>query len=472
MRKNLLKILAVAIMGSLTISCMGYNTSLAGPNAEMQKLNDIILVEQYSNFAWGYQNSGTYVDRYGYLYTFDFGNDVLGGMRGLTKEEFLEELFNSNYYIGEPVAKIDEQQLNTIIKELGRVNPEASVTQESVACDAGQTTLYRVGADRRFLPLCSSGDIEEELQDNAAKKVKKIWDHMKLVELNKSNSLSEIQPIKIKNGRSNQVGGAVTLTETNNLQFKDGELTFKVLGLNEDDVLFDDVKVETTGKMKANIEKVTEGPLTTIKIKITDTSDEVESLTLHDFSLSSHHLLPEIAYGLLIEGDGIIYYGRNNIGLPDFIDLQKDKEDHPQSSYRDIAISPYPIECIGYDLMKNEDIVLQSKEESCIITDEGELMIPLDVIEQGYELGKDKVITKGDHITLILGKRKVELTIGSDEVVIDGEAHATMAAPVAKGEKGIVMVPARSMAILVSAEYLLPSYNSWYRFYNMFNVLD
>ena len=105
--------------------------------------------------------------------------------------------------------------------------------------------------------------------------------------------------------------------------------------------------------------------------------------------------------------------------------------------------------------------------EDFICTDEGELVIALDVIEQAYGLRENKVKKEGDHVQLILGKRIVEFTVDSDEVIIDQVAHTKMNAKVVKGESGI-MVPAKAMAILVSSEFIQLNDDS-YMFYNVYN---
>ncbi len=443
-RWKIVKKVLVAIISSFLVCCIGCNTSQTYPN-------DIILLERYLQSYWRYENNGRYLDQYGYVYEYNFDEGTkypLMEYKIKSEEDYLKVVLNESYYSGKPIGKIDEEKLKNILKELRRVNPRASMTKKWMASDAGQVILFTLDGDGKLLPLHGYGSLKIELQDNAAKKLTKMWDELQLVQCDEVACISELESAKVKNGLSNQVGGTVTITETKNLQFKDGELTFRVLGLDNEEILFEDVNVETTGNMKAEVEKKVENSLSTIKIKLTGTSKDTESITFHNFKLTSYQLIPEIEYSLLIQGNGLINYGRDNIGIPGFINLRKEVDDYPTCKYRNIS----------FDITNVEDF---------ICTDEGELVIALDVIEQAYGLRENKVKKEGDHVQLILGKRIVEFTVDSDEVIIDQVAHTKMNAKVVKGESGI-MVPAKAMAILVSSEFIQLNDDS-YMFYNVYN---
>lgn len=461
--------LAVIIISFLGC-CIGFNTLLKGEVIAQSSCNNIILLEQYFNVAWGYQNSGRYLDQYGYVYEYSFNeerNYPLMRYKFNSDEDYLKAILNESYYSGRPIGKIDEKELKNILKELSHVNPTAAKTEKLTAYDAGRHTLYTLGDDGKLLELHSSGDYEVELQDNAAKKITRLWDKLELAPCDKVDSISHLESAKVKNGLSNQVGGVVKITEAKNLQFKDGELTFRVVGLDNEEIFIEDVSVETTGNMKAEVEKKAENGLSTIKVKLTGTSKDIESITFHNFKITSYKLIPEIEYSLLIQGDALISYGRDNMGIPDFINLRKEADDYPTCEYRDIAVDSANWEgCEAFNSKRRETIPLKSKEkEYWICGDEGECLIALDLIEQAYGLTGDKVKKEGNHVQLILGKRTVDFTVGSDEVVIGQVAHAKMNAKVVKGDSEI-MIPAKAIAILVSAELVQLNNNRWYSFYN------
>ncbi len=399
---KIVKKISIAIISIFLVYCIGCSKLFKVKTISQIYLNDILLLEQYLNYAWGYQNSVRYLDRYGYVYEYSFSDEIrdpLMEYKIKSEEDYLKTVLNESYYSGRPIGKIDEKKLKKILEELCYVNMGASKTEKHTRYDAGQHTLYLVANDT-LLELHSHGDYEKELQDSEAKKTTKIWDKLELVQCDEEECISKLEQAKVKNGLSDQVGGVVTITETKNFQFKDGELTFRVLGLDNEKIRLEDVSVETTGNMKVEVEKA-EDNLLTMNIRLTDTSQDIESITLYNFKVASYQLVPEIEYTLLIQGDGLINYGRDNIGIPDFINL-REEDDYLTYEDRDISMDGVNVEGCKHG-MEGPGQLNSIIRHYFIRGEEGELLIALDLIEQAYGLTGDKVKKEGDHVQLILG---------------------------------------------------------------------
>lgn len=118
--------------------------------------SDIVLIENYSNFAWGYQNSGAFVDFEGNIYEFDLSDiDPVSG------EEFVNvlEYRHFNDLLGDPVGTFDDiDKLWEIVSLADRISEDAEITKKHEMYDAGQRTLYVLNSEHALVEICSSGD--------------------------------------------------------------------------------------------------------------------------------------------------------------------------------------------------------------------------------------------------------------------------------------------------------------------------
>lgn len=140
---------------------------------EVTKKSDIVLIEEYSNFAWGYQHSGRIVDLGGNIYEFDLTDiDPVSG------EELVKvlEYRHFNGHLGSPVGIFDDKDtLWEILSLADGISENALITEEHKAFDAGQSTLYAMTSERALIEIYSDGDYRRVNTDPNAKKIAKMW---------------------------------------------------------------------------------------------------------------------------------------------------------------------------------------------------------------------------------------------------------------------------------------------------------
>lgn len=123
--------------------------------------SDIVLVRNYTNWAWGYDNSGSFVDLSGNIYEFDISDipwEVIGN--GDDFIALLERKHRDNEF-GDPVGSVeDTDMLRDITRLADRVSPNARVTEKHTAYDAGQWTLYAINSEHKPVMISSSGDYD------------------------------------------------------------------------------------------------------------------------------------------------------------------------------------------------------------------------------------------------------------------------------------------------------------------------
>lgn len=154
-----------ATVGASVGDSGGYQTEHTDPR------EDVMLIYQYTNWAWEYQNHGYFVTVDGDVYDFDFSDYDETVVPNGTSDvlTYLVDVAQST----EPSKHVDVSGLEGLLL---RVDSDARVSCEDAACDAGQWTLYGVRSDSdgggmEVFKLYSDGDRVEVLQDYYAKKL-------------------------------------------------------------------------------------------------------------------------------------------------------------------------------------------------------------------------------------------------------------------------------------------------------------
>lgn len=143
-------------------------------NAESKPTkSNIVLVENYRNYAWGYQNGGAFVDSEGNIYKFD-----LTDIAPVWGEEFVKvlEYRHFNDLLGDPVGKFDDvEKLWEIVVLADQIPGDAKIKKDHRAYDAGQRTLYAMTSEHALVEIYSDGDYRRVNTDPNAKKIAKMW---------------------------------------------------------------------------------------------------------------------------------------------------------------------------------------------------------------------------------------------------------------------------------------------------------
>lgn len=154
--------------------------SLDSVDSNVKLPDGIVLISRYTNEAWGHDDRGSFIDGGGNVYDFDFSSGIYGDEDeiDIDIEEFIYRLEQIRQ-TQTPQSSVDIDLLTKCYEYISKVDWSAQVIEESVACDAGQTTLYYFDGDSGNMKLLSSnGDIEKYLDDDAAKQAVKLYEKM------------------------------------------------------------------------------------------------------------------------------------------------------------------------------------------------------------------------------------------------------------------------------------------------------
>ena len=145
------------------------------PEAELPE-DEVFLVSQYANGAWGHSYSATFIDTKGYVYSFDSSMDSYF-FGGYEDDIGLSEEFDMIRQCCEPSAQLDIEIIKKAYALGMQIDPDAELESEQVACDAGQHTLYFINPETdEWIEVSSYGDVDCTPTDKYAKEFEKFYD--------------------------------------------------------------------------------------------------------------------------------------------------------------------------------------------------------------------------------------------------------------------------------------------------------
>lgn len=192
------RIVAVMLAIFCLLSMLTYASDQTD-NAEWSNIkvpkDEIILIERYINYAWGYANEGVFIDSNGGVYSFDFSE--INGANGETDEQFLDKLQMIRKY-AEPFATLDKEMLSELYWYSNNINIKAEMPEKHTVCDAGETQIFICAPDTHELVLCrQKGDFTGTLKDTNAKKLLSLYD--KTIQRTIKKGMVESETINPKN---------------------------------------------------------------------------------------------------------------------------------------------------------------------------------------------------------------------------------------------------------------------------------
>jgi hypothetical protein len=170
-------LLASVLMSVLCCGCSNTKETTRKPDDDgdvktVKKLpeDEILIILDYHNAAWGNDSSETYVLSDGSVYSseeyfdgYNYGSDG----HYLSDEERVTLL--KKYTL--PVTTISQKQLLKIYNNIINIDPDAKfVYSDEYACDAGTHTT-NVNVEGEWVTISESGDRNGELKDRYARKV-------------------------------------------------------------------------------------------------------------------------------------------------------------------------------------------------------------------------------------------------------------------------------------------------------------
>ena len=136
---------------------------------------EILLVYRYSNYAWGFCDSGYVIDTKGRFHKYDNGcprpldGDESGDVLSLA--EYLEVILEND----EGVQVFDEEFVEEISRLGADLTMEDEFTSDHKMCDYGQNTIYFFDPEARKLMKCqSTGDVDQKPKNKSADKIVKL----------------------------------------------------------------------------------------------------------------------------------------------------------------------------------------------------------------------------------------------------------------------------------------------------------
>lgn len=151
------------------------NSESGGEYSVPENSCPIVFVMRRTNYAWGKQDSGSFFDINGDMYSFDFSD------RDISAADFVSALVDvreSSKPVKTGVAS-KSKLAEIVCEEIPNIDANAKVTSEHAMYDYGQETLYAVSAKKSALiELRSEGDFIRELRDSTAKKLCSYYDRV------------------------------------------------------------------------------------------------------------------------------------------------------------------------------------------------------------------------------------------------------------------------------------------------------
>ncbi len=132
----------------------------------------IYIISRYQNWAEGYVCKGCFIDEHGYMYEFDLSDHDFEEERknyelDSFEDAFMDALYYEVYYKNAPVRQLETSYLEKIWDLMWCINYDAEWIEKSVACDAGQYSLYTC-IDFEMNRISTTGDWDGYLDDEAA----------------------------------------------------------------------------------------------------------------------------------------------------------------------------------------------------------------------------------------------------------------------------------------------------------------
>ena len=130
----------------------------------------VIFIQQYINYASGYQNNGYYIDNEGNVIEFDLSED---GERYADQSEMIEYFEKQENQIIKKT--ISQNELDKYYECLYKIDSKAELIKKSVGADMGANSIfglvYTEEGTLRIITIDSTGDWEVKNPDKYAQKI-------------------------------------------------------------------------------------------------------------------------------------------------------------------------------------------------------------------------------------------------------------------------------------------------------------
>ncbi|MBR1864651.1 MAG: hypothetical protein IJ806_11260 [Ruminococcus sp.] len=132
----------------------GEDTVQEGPAPVTADTGGIVLIYEYTNYAWGFVNNGYFIDSDGNVYGFDLPPAVSYTAKDVPLVEQLKMIKE----FSEPALTVDKDTVSKMAGYGAACDPEADFDMELTAFDAGEGRYFFVSPDGETILCGESGD--------------------------------------------------------------------------------------------------------------------------------------------------------------------------------------------------------------------------------------------------------------------------------------------------------------------------
>ncbi|HSR04339.1 MAG TPA: hypothetical protein VLM88_07135 [Proteiniclasticum sp.] len=151
-------------------SFTGFMLSACKENVHPKIEQKVIFIQQYINYASGYQNNGYYIDNEGNVIEFDLSEEG---------EQYADQLEMIGYFEKQEnqiIKKtISQNEISKYYEYLYKIDSNAELIKKSVGADMGANSIFGIAYTKegtlRIITIDSTGDWEVKNTDKYAQKI-------------------------------------------------------------------------------------------------------------------------------------------------------------------------------------------------------------------------------------------------------------------------------------------------------------
>ena len=228
----------------------------------------------------------------------------------------------------------------------------------------------------------------------------------------------ETEPVTLKVGLQNQVGGKIVLSETDKEMFQqDGTITINVKDTPAGIKFQEDCKFESSeGIKRVKVDTNKDG--TTITFTIKRDSKAAATITIPELHFTVDRTVPEGSYDIEIGGTALDKDG-HKLTVKDFIVIGTKNTGDLVNGANGLAAGTVKF-VIGESKYTVNDVVFEMSGAKSYIQEPGFTMVPVRYVAEAFGVSKENILANGGVVTIFAGNRTVQLTNNSDVALVNG----------------------------------------------------
>lgn len=357
--------------------------------------------------------------------------DSISGNR--TMDITLENGYFGKYDAKSSVKDIDQfKAMITLPSKVELVDVELNKDNEFVGFTvkvlANQVDSEAIDKFTFEAPLCADLSEEDaEIKMNVEGRAIEGQEPTEVVAKVKAPVTVKSEKMTVKVGLQKQVGGKVTLTETDKAMFKRGDIVLAIPA--EQGVKFTkapEVKV-TDGDLRIDTENVSvkynsADKAYEVRVPVSRESKEASTIEIEGFEVTVDRTVPEGGYELAIAGNALVSshvkgaeHTHGELKVEDFFTVGTPNTEDIASNGLKKGSASFTINSKKYTLNGEE-----KEMDAAPYAADGRTMVPVRYVSEAFGIaGKDVLFSSGT-VTMFAGNRTIQLKIGSNIAIVNG----------------------------------------------------